>query len=96
MCCNRYILQEQPKRRNIKLHRTYLCYIISQSNFLQMKMGDSMDGGMDNPMSEGGMGGMGGGGGMGMNRGGGMRGGGRGGRGGGDRNMANRSQDVRL
>ncbi|XP_012215147.1 hrp65 protein isoform X2 [Linepithema humile] len=65
-----------------------------------MKMGDSMDGGMDNPMSEGMGGGMGGGGmgggGMGMNRGGGMRGGGRGGRGGGDRSMPNRSQDDRL
>ncbi|EZA57672.1 Hrp65 protein [Ooceraea biroi] len=70
-----------------------------------MKMNDSMDGGLDNPMSEsmggmgggmGGMGGMSGMGGMGMGRGGGMRGGGRGGRGGGDRTMANRSQDDRL
>lgn len=72
-----------------------------------MKMNDSMDGNMDNPMSEvmgggmggmgsmGNMGGMGGMGmGMGMGRGGGMRGGRGGGRGGGDRNMANRSQDV--
>lgn len=54
-----------------------------------------MDGGMDNPLPESGMGG-GMGMGMGMGRGGGMRGGGRGGRGGGDRNMANRSQDVSL
>lgn len=51
-----------------------------------------MDGGMDNPLPESGMGG-GMGMGMGMGRGG-MRGGGRGGRGGGDRNMVNRSQDV--
>lgn len=60
-----------------------------------MKMNDSnMDGGMDNPLSEG-MGGMGGGMGI-MGRGGGMRTLGRGGRTGPDRNVGNRSQDVKL
>lgn len=59
--------------------------------FLQMKINDSIDGGIDlMSESKSGMSG------MSMGRGGGMRGGRGSGRGGIDRNMVNRSQDVSL